>query len=248
MCDISDRPRYKFKKHPFVSLIDDPLGEFSQILQNVLHIEDVRSYIHCKFKSVGDEYIHKDLGFMCNGYLTLKSEYAYLNKLNLIKHVFYTKFGSHECRKIILSKVHEEMFWIGGVPILIDNDLIHKVIGLRNEGCNPINDRNVRNIVEINLMTKFDGKNMRFDPIQDNGVRVLRKIARYKLNHSYRVNSVLVGFLHVVYVMVVEKNKVSMCEIIRVKLLESLAKLKKTKNVFFRFESLLTQLSFHATK
>lgn len=39
--DVIEILRYKFKKHPFVSLVDDPLGTFSQIPQNVLHTEDV---------------------------------------------------------------------------------------------------------------------------------------------------------------------------------------------------------------
>lgn len=29
--DISDRPRYDFKKQPFVSLLNDPVGAFSQV-------------------------------------------------------------------------------------------------------------------------------------------------------------------------------------------------------------------------
>ena len=58
VCDVSERPRYKFKKDSFVSLVDDLLGDFSLISPNVLHIEYVRSYIHCKFESIGDNKIH----------------------------------------------------------------------------------------------------------------------------------------------------------------------------------------------
>ena len=43
VCDVSERPRFKFMKNPFVSLIDDHLGVFSQIFPNVLHVEEVRS-------------------------------------------------------------------------------------------------------------------------------------------------------------------------------------------------------------
>ena len=46
--DISDRPRYTFKKHPFVSLLDDLAGAFLQMSKNVIHVEDIRSYIHYK--------------------------------------------------------------------------------------------------------------------------------------------------------------------------------------------------------
>ena len=35
MCDVSERPRYKSKKYPFVSLEDDPLGALSQVFPRV---------------------------------------------------------------------------------------------------------------------------------------------------------------------------------------------------------------------
>ena len=107
ICDVSERPRYKLNKHPFVSLIDYPLGAFSQIQPNVLHIEDVRSYMHSKFESIGDGDINKDLNIMCSRYLTLKLEFTHLNELNLIKYIFYTEFDNHKWSRIILSRVHE---------------------------------------------------------------------------------------------------------------------------------------------
>ena len=70
--------------------MDDPLGTFSQVLENVLHVEDIRHYIHCKIEIMGDEDIHKDLGTMCNNDPSLKSEYAHLSKLNLVKYIFDT--------------------------------------------------------------------------------------------------------------------------------------------------------------
>lgn len=65
-----------FKKHSFISQVDDPLGEFSRVLENVLHVEDIRSYIHYKFESIGDNAIHKDLDLVCQGDLSLKQEFA----------------------------------------------------------------------------------------------------------------------------------------------------------------------------
>ena len=94
--DISEKLRYKFKKHPFVYLLDDHLGMLSQVLLNVLHIEDIRSYIHWKFESISDNEIHHELSKVCNGDLSLKSEYTDLEELNLVKYMFYTKFDNHE--------------------------------------------------------------------------------------------------------------------------------------------------------
>ena len=76
VCSISDRPRYNFKSYPIISLIDDLVGAFSHVLDNVLHVEDIRGYIHCKMESIGDVDIHKDLEKICNNDLTLKPEYA----------------------------------------------------------------------------------------------------------------------------------------------------------------------------
>ena len=61
VCDVIERPRYKFKKHPYVSMEDHPLGELSQVPHIVLHIEDVMEYFHCKFESIGDNDIHNDV-------------------------------------------------------------------------------------------------------------------------------------------------------------------------------------------
>ena len=50
------------------------------------------------------------------------------------------------------------MFWVGETPIQIDNEMIHKVTRLRNEGCNLVNEKNVKKLVEGNLKTKSDAK------------------------------------------------------------------------------------------
>ena len=93
---MSNRPQYVFKKHPSISLLDDPLGVFPQASENVLHVEDIRSYIHCKIEIIGDEDIQKDLGTMCNCKLSLNFEYVHLSELNLVKYIFYTEFDNHD--------------------------------------------------------------------------------------------------------------------------------------------------------
>ena len=113
-----------------------------------------------------------------------------------------------------MSRVHDDLLWLGESLICIDNDLIHKVIGLSNEGCNPVNIKNVCRIVETNLNTRFDGRNMKVNTIQDGGVRLLSKILGYKFNHGSRIDSVLARFLHASYVMPVKGEKVNLCDII----------------------------------
>ena len=90
---------------------------------------------------------------------------------------------------------------------MIDDDLIHKVTRLSNEGCNPMNEKNVRKMVQTNLFTRFDGRNMKVNTIQDKGVRLLRKILGYKFNHGSRIDLVMAGFLHASYVWLLKGRK-----------------------------------------
>lgn len=53
LVEIKDRPHLEFKKHHFKSLLDDPLGEFSSVFHGVLHIEDIRAYIHYDIEEIG---------------------------------------------------------------------------------------------------------------------------------------------------------------------------------------------------
>ena len=212
--DISDRPRYTFKKHPFVSLLDDPIRAFPQVPKNILIFKDIRSYVHYKIESIEDDEIHKELEKMWNDDLSLKLEYANLEPLNLVKYMFYTDFENHKWTRIILSRVHDDLLWLGDSHICIDNDLIHKVTSLSNERCNPMSIKNVCRMIEKNLNTRFDGRNMKVNTIQDAGVRLLRKILGYKFNHGSRLDLVLEKFLHVAYVMVVKGEKFYLCDII----------------------------------
>ena len=186
--DISDRPRYTFKKHLFVCLLDDPIGAFLQVPKKILHVEDIRSYIHCKIESIGDAEIHKELEKMCNNDLSLQLEYANLEPLNLVKYMFYMEFENHEWTRIILIRFHDDLLWLGDSQVCIDNDLIHKVTSLSNKGCNLVNIKNVRKMVETNLNMRFDGRIMKVNTIKDEGVRLLSKILGYKLNHGSRLD------------------------------------------------------------
>ena len=142
-------------------MVDDPLGMFSRVLENVLHVEDIRGYNHYKIKGIGDSDIHRDLEKICRNDLSLKPEFAYLERLNLVKHVFYTNFDNQDWIRIILSRIHDDLLWLGDSVVCIDNDLIHKVTSLSNKGSNLVNTRNAHKIVEANLNTHFDRRNMK---------------------------------------------------------------------------------------
>ena len=88
-----------------------------------------------------------------------------MERLNLVKHMFYTDFDNQDWIRIILSRIHDDLLWLGDLVVCIDNDLIQKVIGLSNKGSNPINTRNVCKIIEENLNTYFVGRNMKVNSI-----------------------------------------------------------------------------------
>lgn len=62
--DVVDIPRYKFKRNPFKSCEDDPEGSFSQTPVGILHVEDIRAYIHCKYETIGEVNIYSELDSM----------------------------------------------------------------------------------------------------------------------------------------------------------------------------------------
>ena len=43
-------------------------------------------------------------------------------------------------------------------------------------------------MVETNLNMRFDGRNMKVNTIQDEGVRLFSKILGYKFNHGSRID------------------------------------------------------------
>ena len=129
--------------------------------------------------------------------------------------MFYIEFENHEWTRIIMSRIHDDLLWLVDLQVCISNDLIHRVTSLSNEGCNTINIKNVRKMVETNLNTRFDGRNMKVNTIRDEGVILLSKILGYKFNHGSRVESVLARFIHVAYVMEIKGEKVSLYDIIQ---------------------------------
>ena len=64
-----------------------------------------------------------------------------------------------------MRRVHDDFLCMEDSIICIDNDLIHKVVGLRNEGSNLVNIKNVGKLVEKNLNTYFDVRKMKVNTI-----------------------------------------------------------------------------------
>lgn len=125
-----------------------------------------------------------------------------------MKYMSHTKIDNHKWSRTILSRIHEGMFWVGDILVMIDNDMIHRITSLCNEGCNLVSEKNAKKMVETSLKSKFDGRNMRIDLINRMDVRIINKIISYKMNHSSRVNF---GLIHATYLMIIKREKVNMC-------------------------------------
>ena len=75
----------------------------------------------------------------------------------MVKQIFYTDFENEEWVRIVLSRVHDDLLWLKELVVCIDDDLIHKVIGLPNKGSNPMNTWHAHKLIEANLNSYFDG-------------------------------------------------------------------------------------------
>ena len=113
---------------------------------------------------------------LCKNNLSLKPEFAHLERLKLVRQMFYTDYDNEEWIRIILSRVHDDLLWLGDSMVSINNYLIHKVTSLHNKASHPVNTRHACKLVEANLNTYFDGRNMKVNSIHDEGVKVIRKI------------------------------------------------------------------------
>ena len=78
-------------------------------------------------------------------------------------------------------------------------------------------------------------------------MRVISKILGYKFNNSSSVNSILIGFIHIAYVIVNDKE-VNLCEIVCTQLLDNITVMKTTRRTIFKFGSLLMHIFFYVAK
>lgn len=76
---LTDRIRPQFKKHPYKSNEDDPNGAFSSVLYGVLHVENIRAYIHCNIEELGNvEMLPLYTKHMIDGMRNLKPDFKSL--------------------------------------------------------------------------------------------------------------------------------------------------------------------------
>lgn len=128
--DVAEMKIYVFKKHPFKSTLDELEGAFSRTPMGVMHVEDIRAYVYCKKELVGLDRIRSHLETMMNPDKTFTEEFTHLENHPIIKYATAYEFYESEWIKILLSRIHDDLFWIGEVPFRITTNLIYEMTGL----------------------------------------------------------------------------------------------------------------------
>lgn len=102
--DVKDRPHLKFKWHPFKSVETEPLGEFLSVLYGVLHIEDIRAYIHENIKESGSsQLLNLYSNHIVGEYFYVKPEFKTLEEKKFMQIVKFPMFEENEWVWYILS-------------------------------------------------------------------------------------------------------------------------------------------------
>lgn len=91
-----EKPRHKFKRNPIAPLEDDIAGVILQILDIVLIMEDIRTYIHCNFEIIGEKKINIQLDNVYKQYLKFKEGFEHPGQLKVAQYIFHHEFDNEE--------------------------------------------------------------------------------------------------------------------------------------------------------
>lgn len=163
--------------------------------------------------------------------MTFKEGFEHLGQNDVVKYMFCYEFDSENWTKTILSRIHDDFFWIGDNVIDISEDLIHEVTRLCNQGSIPLNEKNVKKFVIENTKSTYNGREIVISQIKKDDVRFVKKIIATKLCSSSRDDGLVARFVHVTYKVCVEKVQVNSCEILRIQLIDRLERIRKKRNV-----------------
>lgn len=142
--EVKDNTHPVFKKHPYKSMEVDPIGTFSFILHGVLHVDDVRAYIHYEIEETSSEDI---LDFYIDSIMDEigdpKPKFVQLQRKGFTQFVNFLTFDEKEWMRYVLSKIHAKFMWLDQ-PYKIIVDVIRAVTHL-NQTCKKPGLRKVTN-------------------------------------------------------------------------------------------------------
>lgn len=231
-------PSPKFKKHPFKSLLDEPLGVFFSVFHGVLHTEDIRAYIHCDIEEIGSY----DVSCVFTENLItnnqLKPEYAHLHRNSFTHFMDFMIFDKDEWVRYILSRIHGEFIWLDWSYKIIEEVIkkitfLHKIGGLSG----PRSKLSNTELCKL-ISATFDGRSMRVDDIRDIDMKFAGMVIGYKVYQSNQLNYVFSNNILIAHQMVKEDTHYDLCSVMMKELMTNLHKIKQDKKNTFWYDLL----------
>lgn len=131
--DVSIRPQLEFKRHPQKLIETDPVEALSSVPYDVLHIEDITSYIHCKLEDLGTLAIYNQYWKLCDKQGLLKDQFRRVADKGFHHALNFLNDFEEEHVRYVLRKIHDQFIWLDR-PHKITKEVIHVVIGLSATG------------------------------------------------------------------------------------------------------------------
>ena len=86
--NVENEDRHKLNIVSIKPIKGKPNSMLSTTLNNVVYLEDVGSYLNSKSKSIGSEYMNKDMKLVFNHDMNVKVRFEHLKELDLFKYHF----------------------------------------------------------------------------------------------------------------------------------------------------------------
>lgn len=185
---------------------DDPRSAFSFVPYSVLHIEDIRVYIHYPIEELGRNHILNLYNNQLSAKsLMLKPKFQGLENKGFAQFIRFSLFYEVEGIWFIFNRVHNEFIWLDKAHN-ITKFVIQALIGL----CafrELMSLKAVKNDVVNNaIRSKFDKWVMTIKDILEYDIRFASMVIGYKIYYSNKENSFFSTTIYDAYEMM-RKNK-----------------------------------------
>lgn len=178
---MTEREKPEYKRHPYKSEETDPIGALSSVPNGVLHVEDVRSFYHCKQEDLGVAIIYEQYRSLCNEQDRLKEQFiSVVNKgfhhaINFIED-FYDKLV-----RFVLRSIHDQFMWLDR-PHKITKEAIHVVTSFCSTGEVPLLMSIPKNDVENLTGSRWDKRAITMNDINDLAVKFSSMVIGYRIS------------------------------------------------------------------
>ena len=116
----------EFRPIPEVAYKNNPAGALSMISDKVMVVQDVRRCYNYKIGPIGDLEIYNAYNKLCDDGI-LKEKFSIVEKKGLTKALAFPIMFKTEWIRIVLSRIHDEAFWLEQGPVKITKKMVHRV-------------------------------------------------------------------------------------------------------------------------